>query len=251
MNLALPSGGFDLQWAQWSQGTADLDYTPTGAGAGQPARTVQPGWTGAALAATLSLVGVTAATVHNLLVGTGGTADYLTVRNAWDTATSVSQEPLFAGLGEEAALAPDKVLAGADLVAGIKATLGLSVTDLAAIARVSRQTIYDWIGEGQVSEAKYARLRALHQVCLDWQARVDRPVGRLLHAKDAKGRSLLDLLAAESLDRQAVRLHLDALTIKATEQTAERQARQARLAPLGEKDRYENALTHALPAADS
>ena len=143
------------------------------------------------------------------------------------------------------------IIAGADLVAELKSTLGINVTDLAAVARVSRQTIYDWIGEGQVSEANYERLLALRQVCLDWQSRMKRPVGRLLHAKNADGRSLLDLLAEEHLNRSAIRRHLDALAATAVKQAAERQERNARLAPLSEKDQYENALTHAIPAADS
>lgn len=251
MILVLPTPDFDLLWCLWSKAPADLDYSPTGAGTGRPFRPIQPGLPGTALAAALSLVGVTAPTVRDLLVGTGGSADYLTARDAWDSATSASQEPLFAGLGGQTAVAPDAVLAGADLVASIKATLGLSVTDLAAIARVSRQTIYDWIGGGQVSEANEARLRALHRVCLDWQSRVERPVGRLLQARTPDGQSLLDLLTADPLDREGLRLHLDALAAKAMELAEQRQARNAGFAPLTEKDQYENLLTHAIPVADS
>jgi hypothetical protein len=183
------------------------------------------------------------------LVGTGGTADYLSASDPWGIPTSASPDRGLAGLGERAV--PAVALDGAELVAEIKATLGVSVTDLAAIVRVSRQSIYDWIGGGQVSEANDARLRALHQVCQDWQSRVERPVGRLLRTKTADGPSLFDLLVTEPLDLQAVQSHLMVLTAKACEQLGERQARGARLAPLSEKDRYENALTHALPAAHS
>lgn len=251
MNLALPTEGCDPFWQLWSAGAADLGYSPTGTSAGRASRATRPGWIDAALAASASPVGVTAATLFSLLVGTGGTADYLTASNPWDIPTSASPDRSLAVLGERAAAVPAVALDSAELVAEIKVTLGLSVTDLAAIARVSRQTIYDWIGGGQVSEVNDTRLRALHQVCLDWQSRVERPVGRLLHAKIADGRSLLELLAAEPLDRQAIHLHLMALAAKAREQLSERQARRARLAPLSEKDWYENTLTHALPAADS
>jgi hypothetical protein len=147
--------------------------------------------------------------------------------------------------------APIAVSVAADLIAEIKATFGVSITDLAAIVGVSRQIIYDWIGDGQVSEANYGSLLALRQVCLDWQARVKRPVGRLLHARNAHGQSLLDLLGQKPLDRSAIGLQLDSLAAKALEQAGQLRERNARLAPLSEGDRYENALMHVFVVADS
>ena len=60
-----------------------------------------------------------------------------------------------------------------------------------------------------------------------------------------------DLLGQEPLDRARIELHLDALARKAAEQDEVRKARKSKLAPLSEKDRYENALTHATPATHS
>ena len=158
---------------------------------------------------------------------------------------------LLAEIAGQPAAERAEVLAGADLVAELKSTLGINVTDLAMLVRVSRQTIYDWIGGGQVSEANYVRLLALRRVCLDWKVRVERPVGRLLHTRNAQGRSLLDLLGQEPLDHAPIGPQLDAMAAKAAAQAEERRERHARLAPLSEKDQYENALTHAIPAADS
>jgi hypothetical protein len=182
---------------------------------------------------------------------TGGTPDYVIDGSQLDATMLESWGELLGQMAERSTSQSAVVIAGASLVAEIKSTLGVSVTDLAAIARVSRQTIYDWIGEGQVSEANYGRLLGLRRVCLAWRFRVSQPVGRLLQAKNANGRSLMDLLLQDNLDHQAIELHLDALAAKAIEQGAERKRRAARLAPLAEKDQYENALTHAIPADNS
>lgn len=211
------------------------------------------------LFATLVGVGLSSGVGMALLVGSGGSSGYLVdyARREISTTSEATWGTLLADLAETRpsvtarADAPVAVFGAADLVAEIKSSLGVNVTELAAIARVSRQTIYGWIGEGQVSEANYERLRALREVCLDWRARVKRPVGRLLNAKNADGYSLFDLLGQEPLDRTAIGLQLEALAVKAVEQAGQRRKRNARLAPLSEKDQYENALTHGIPAADS
>jgi AcrR family transcriptional regulator len=162
-----------------------------------------------------------------------------------------SWEGLFERIDMQATAEAVDVLAGADLIAEIKATLGVSITDLASMAGVSRQAVYDWIGGGQVSDANYDRLLALRRVCLDWRSLTNRPLGRLLRAKTAEGRSLLDLLGEDPLDRSLIQGHLEALAKRAAEEEGQREARRTTLTPLSEKDRYENALTHAIPASHS
>lgn len=258
---SVPNGGSGTYspWQAWPA-PSTLGIAETGprdylASSGSGVSTLRNG----TVFATLVGVGLTGGVGLALLVGSGGSSDYLIdfTRREIPTTSDATWGTLFAALGKTGPSAkagteaPAAVYGAADLVAELKSTLGVNVTDLAAIARVSRQTIYDWIGEGQVSEANYERLLALRQVCLDWQARVKRPVGRLLHARTADGRSLLDLLAEEPLDRSAIRLHLDALAATAVKQAEERQERNARLAPLSEKDQYENGLMHVFVVADS
>ena len=244
-------------WRDWALSTADLGYTATGSWASLQRGPGYQRWFGGAVLAALASAGVTGAAVYDLLVGTGGSAEYLIDQGPSDT---TSAEPWHEVLAEiegrlSAAQPPStetaEVLFGTDLVAEIKATLGIGVTDLAMIAKVSRQTIYDWIGGGQVSQTNYGRLHALRQVCMDWQALTQKPVGRLLHVKNAEGASLFDLLGQGALDRAAIGVQLKALAIKAAQREDQRRQRRSKLAPLSEKDRYENALTHVSPATDS
>jgi hypothetical protein len=265
MNKPLPISGnlsescpVRLSWEDWARLNAPFDYRSTGSELSpqpipKPSKNLVVGTMLFAAAST----GMASNTGWAAVVGTGGTAANMIKQGQPSTTSWRSPESLIAEIDERASgvrISTDegaKVLGGADLIAEIKAVLGVNVTDLAAIARVSRQAIYDWIGEGQVSEANYERLLALRQLCLDWQSRATRPLGRLLHVKNTDKRSLLDLLEQDPLDRTLIELQLDALAAKAAEQEQQRSSRKARLSPLSEKDQHENVLTHAIPAMDS
>ena len=239
-------------WQYWSLGSEDFGYSATGAVASVTSTLIRPGWFAFTMLANLATTaGMTPASALESLIGTGESLESLINEDRTDAVAAESWEGSFERIGKHATAEAADVLAGADLIAEIKATLGVSVTDLAAIAGVSRQAVYDWIGGGQVSDANYDRLLELRRVCLDWRSLTSRPLGRLLRAKTAEGRSLLDLLAEEPLDRALIQPHLKALAKRVAEEEGQRQARSARLAPLSDKDRYENALTHAIPAAHS
>ena len=252
MSTAISISNNASPWQLWSLGTEDLGYSATGAGAAVPPGSAQPGWVGAAMFVTLATsAGITGAMASKSLVGTGGSADNLISEDRIDATSAESWDKLFKRIAEQTTTDTAEVLTSADLIAEIKTTLGISVTDLATIAGVSRQAIYDWIGGGQVSGTNYERLLKLRQVCLDWRSLANRPLGRLLCTKSAEGNSLLDLLRQYPLNRSLIAPHLDALAKKATEQDKQRKARNAKLVPLSEKDQYENALTHAIPATHS
>lgn len=239
-------------WQDWSLGSADFGYSATGAGATVTSTSIRPGWVAVTMFATLATTaGVTSATALESVVGTRGALDNLISEDRTTAVAPDSWEGLFERIDTQARAEAADVLAGADLIADIKATLGVSITDLASVAGVSRQAVYDWIGGGPVSDANYARLLALRRVCLDWRSLTNRPLGRLLRAKTAEGRSLLDLLGEDPLDRAQIQGHLEALAKRVAEEEGQREARRARLTPLSEKDRYENALTHAIPASHS
>jgi hypothetical protein len=142
------------------------------------------------------------------------------------------------------------VSATADLIAEIKSTFGVSITDLAAIIGASRRTIYDWLGGGAIDPADYERLLSIKRLAATWVTLAKLPEGGLLHPKGADRCALLDLLRENPLDSAPIRSHMEALAGKLAHQRAEARRRLDRLAPLNDKDRYENMLTHVFPAAD-
>lgn len=252
MSAMVSIWGAPSPWQSWSLGSEDFCYSATGAGASATSTSIRPGWFAFTMLATLATTaGTTPTMAFESLVGTGGSLDSLVSEDRTAAVAAESWEGLFERIGTQAKAEAADVLAGADLIAEIKATLGVSITDLASIAGVSRQAVYDWIGGGQVSDANFDRLLGLRRVCLDWRSLTNRPLGRLLRAKTAEGRSLLDLLGEEPLARSLIQSHLEALAKRVAEEEGQRQARRARLAPLSEKDRYENALTHAISASHS
>lgn len=252
MSAMVSMWGAPSPWQSWSLGSEDFGYSATGVGASVPSHSTGPGWVVATILATLATTaGTTPTKAFESLVGTGGSLDSLVSEDRTDAVAAESWAGLFERIGKQAKADAADVLAGADLIAEIKATLGVSMTDLASIVGVSRQTVYDWIGGQQVSDVNYGRLLELRRVCLDWRSLTNRPLVRLLRAKTAEGRTLLDLLGEAPLDRSLIQSHMEALAKRIAEEGRQREARRARLTPLSEKDRYENALTHAIPASHS
>lgn len=194
-----------------------------------------------------------------VLVGSGGNAGYLFDRlQLEDFSTSpMDWEDLLRMLkqttrGDATKGHTSPVFSTADLVAEIKATLGINVTELATIARVSRQTLYDWLDGATASPANYMRLTALRQeVCTVWKDLAKRPVGRLLHARDEHGVSLYELLGQDPLDASAIRVQINKLAAKRTQEEASRQRRRSKIEPLGEQAHQENLLAHIPPATES
>ena len=154
-------------WQEWPV-PADLDYPVSGTSthawsSPEPAAALR---SSAPMFLALTSLGL------GVLVGSGGSTEYLIERYPTErpTTSPTTWEDLFVTLGKHSfftdkskeSTAP--VYSAADLVAEIKATLGINVTDLATIAKVSRQTIYDWIGEGQVSPENHGRLLELRRI---------------------------------------------------------------------------------------
>ena len=239
-------------WWSWSLGSKDLGYSATGVGVSVSSASPSPNWVVATmLAALAATAGVTPTKAIESLVGTGGSWDSLVSEDRTDAVLAESWRGLFERFGKRVLDDVADVLTGSVLIAEIRATLGVSITDLASICGVSRQAVYDWIGGGQVSNSNLERLMELRRVCLNWQSLADRALGQLLRAKTTEGRSLLDLLIEDPLDRSLIQSHLEALAKRAAVEKSQREARRARLTPLREKDRYENTLVHAIPASHS
>lgn len=252
MNTAVPIWGDAFPWQACADGEEAYRYVPTNAGTSPASNETRPGWFAAAMLATLTTAtGVTPAAALESLAGTGGSIDDLINEDRTDAIPDTTWEDLFEQVGELAKADAAEVLEGAELIAEIKSTLGVSITDLSAIAGVSRQAVYDWIGGGQISDANYDRLLDLRRICSDWRQRTNRPLGRLMRVKDETGETLFDLLRQEPLSQAQIALRMDALAGTAEKQDARSKARKSKLAPLSEQNRYENALTHAIPATHS
>ncbi len=127
-------------------------------------------------------------TVMALQVGTGGvpTAAYYRQRGpkgyafvAYDGASTIDEVP--------------QVHTPAEALSRVRATLKLSVTDLARALGVSRQAIYDWKNGKQINEGHAARLADLAHAA-DAFARDGLPASaQLLRRPIVSGKSLFDI----------------------------------------------------------
>ena len=142
-------------------------------------------------------------------------------------------------------------LAAADLIAEIKAILGVNITELALIAKVSRQTVYEWLDHGPISAPNYDRLFALRKIGLQWKTLANQPIGRLIHARTDDPLSLFERLLQDPLDVPAIPPLLAKPAARGSQDEESRQKRRRKLGPLADKAHYENLLTHVLPATDS
>jgi DNA-binding transcriptional regulator YiaG len=86
----------------------------------------------------------------------------------------------------------------------IRSTFGLSVSQLAKILRVTRPTIYAWTErEATPRVNSLTRLEVVSDLAAFWAARSDRPIGSGFRDL-AKGRVLMKLLSARTIDCEAV-----------------------------------------------
>lgn len=140
-----------------------------------------------------------------LLIGTGGslsanTAQAYPAQDSTASVTEITRAPL-----PETALAESVPAAQslAERVSSIKAAFGLTISQLAQVLHVQRQTIYDWMDEDhppQVQGHKRERLAAIQRWAFQWNALCPWPAGRWVASYAVEGNTLLDLLAADVLD---------------------------------------------------
>ncbi|MDG4549427.1 MAG: helix-turn-helix domain-containing protein [Candidatus Contendobacter sp.] len=140
-----------------------------------------------------------------LLVGTGGslnptTAQAYPAQDFTAPTTEITQVPPGETAPEEPAPAVQSL---ADRVSAIKAAFGLTISQLAKVLRVERQTIYDWMDEEhspQLQEQKRERLAAIERWAAQWNALCPWPAGKGITTYQVEGATLLDLLLADVLD---------------------------------------------------
>jgi len=139
--------------------------------------------------------------------GTGGDADahYLIHKGNWVHDEAIECR---AQRGEADAIANEAPDAPR-VLAALRESLGLSITDLARVLDVSRPTIYAWMkGETEPRSELWPRLREMEQLASQAEAySLPRPA-RLVRRPLADGASLLDRLLT---GREVEEAHLQAL----------------------------------------
>lgn len=140
-----------------------------------------------------------------LFIGTGGslsanTAQAYPAQDSTASVTEITQAPPSETALEESAPAAQSL---AERVSAIKAAFGLTISQLAQVLHVQRQTIYDWLDEDrppQVQGHKRERLAAIQRWAIQWNALSPWPTGKRVASYAVEGNTLLDLLAADVLD---------------------------------------------------
>jgi hypothetical protein len=84
--------------------------------------------------------------------------------------------------------------------------LSLNLSDLAAVLRVSRPTIYSWLRDESAPQAQnLSRMRQLFRVTRIWPGISRKPLGSRLRTPVIEGQSVFDLLSEERIDTEVVR----------------------------------------------
>jgi len=184
-----------------------------------------------------------------LLIGTGGSlsmnaAQVYPAQDSTASVTEITQAPPPETAPEESAPAAQSL---AERVSAIKAAFGLTISQLAQVLHVQRQTIYDWMDEDrppQVQGQKRERLAAIQRWAIQWNALCPWPAGKGVTSYAVEGNTLLDLLAADVLDEARLTTVLRGLSeqVKAEWQLREERSLANRLRARGFKPAPEPSL---------
>lgn len=139
----------------------------------------------------------------------------------------------------------------ADIINSIKRTLGISITDLAELVGVSRQSIYLWLNGGDIKEEHLDRLEGLQALGEGWSQYVDKPMGKLLHFVADGRKSLfyhLKELKYENVEQKEDEILAAILLLirKANENKQKINERYSKLNELDQNKQHENLLTHTI-----
>jgi DNA-binding transcriptional regulator YiaG len=152
-----------------------------------------------------TLVGVCAPLLF--LIGTGGDsagASVLQQYLAQDFTTYATPASHTKTLTGEATSTAQSL---AERVSEIKAAFGLSISQLAQVLQVQRQTIYDWMDEEaprQVQGQNRERLTAIQKLATQWNVLCRWPAGKGIATYEVEGSNLLALLADDVLDNKRI-----------------------------------------------
>ena len=156
--------------------------------------------------------------------------------------TEITQAPPGGHASEEPAPAVQSL---AERVGAIKAAFGLTISQLAKVLRVERQTIYDWMDEDhppQLQEQKRERLAAIGRWAAQWNALCSWPAGKGITTYTVDGVTLLDLLLADALDEARLTNALHGLSKQVNAEWQQREERS-----LGEQAQRRGSQPHRQP----
>lgn len=92
-----------------------------------------------------------------------------------------------------------------EMITFIRASLGISIAELAVFLKISRPAIYNWM-DGQVPRRdSLRRIDHLYRLADFWNQACSWPIGKYIQQPVDGGKSLADLLATEVVDDQRVR----------------------------------------------
>lgn len=149
-----------------------------------------------------------AAAAYGLIVVYAGTGSQLGIHTAQVypalISTTFISEIIQAPLGEHTPEEPAPAVQSlAERVSAIKAAFGMTISQLAKVLDVKRQTIYDWVDEEnprQIQEQNRERLAAIQRLAVQWNQLCQWPAGKGMTTYAVEGDTLLDLLSADVLD---------------------------------------------------
>ncbi|MHB1236071.1 MAG: helix-turn-helix domain-containing protein [Gallionella sp.] len=108
----------------------------------------------------------------------------------------------------------------------IKAALGLNMSQLASVLKVSRQTVYNWEDGGEMQDENRARMVLLEELAELWKSLCNWTAQKYLNAPIGKtGATLLTLLSAVNLDQAEAKLAIKAVADKVNETRTRAKAR--------------------------
>jgi hypothetical protein len=122
----------------------------------------------------------------------------------------------------------ERIAGSAEGLPTIQHHLSLNLSDLAAVLRVSRPTIYTWLrSESSPQAHNVSRMRLLFRVAKTWAGVSPRPLGSHLKTAVVEGQSVFDLLSQERIERELVRGALATCSRKMEQEAARPRPRSA------------------------
>jgi transcriptional regulator with XRE-family HTH domain len=161
------------------------------------------------------------AVVISMLVGTGGIASGATV--SWIPHESPSYRVRCTSLTSQS---PVALLDTRERMAGLRRYLSLNISDLARVLRVERPTVYAWLkGSSAPHPGNLKRLEKIYRLAREWRARSSTPMGVYVRESIENGCSVLDHLAEENPDEQAIGRAFSAIRARLDQEQTTRSAR--------------------------
>lgn len=156
-----------------------------------------------------------------VIVGTGGQptskrlAEQFHGTNATGSVITLAEVARFLGqpsqtneaeeLRATAPLVAAQVVTVREQLSDVRSWLGLSMVDTAYVMHVERQTVYEWFDGREPHPNTRDRLNEIYNVAQLWQKEGEPLPKSYLRVRLPQGGALLELLAAETLDKRAIR----------------------------------------------